>query len=160
MDPRRTLPLRVPPPQPLPPPPPPPPPPTPPPPPPPPTLTAQIFDELFHLHFPLGFDVGCEEVRVEHDDGEGQDEDGVVRLQTRDELVVTLTVPLAENLPGERGKVKPRHTSHHGHVTPQATSGHVTAAVTVLSGPRHRPGSPIRYVVSGLHLRYTIYIHM
>ena len=84
-------------------------------------LTAQVLDEVVHLHLALGLDVGREEVRVEHDDGEGQHEHRVGRLQTGHELVITLRVPLAKHLTaGTRTSVAVRsHISHvsHNHIS-------------------------------------------
>ena len=42
-----------------------------------PSPTSEVLDEVVDLHLPLGLDVGAVHVRVEEDDGEGQDEDGV-----------------------------------------------------------------------------------
>ena len=39
--------------------------------------TSKVFNKVFKLHLPLRLDVGAVHVRVEEDDGEGQDEDGV-----------------------------------------------------------------------------------
>lgn len=44
-------------------------------------VTSQILDEILQFHLPLCFHVGAVHVRVEEDDGEGQDEDGVGVLE-------------------------------------------------------------------------------
>jgi len=59
---------------------------------------AQVLDEVVELHAPLGLEVGRVQVRVEHDDGEGEHEDGVGAAQPRDQLLVALAVALSEHL--------------------------------------------------------------
>lgn len=58
-------------------------------------LTSEVLDEVLQLHFALGLDVGAVHVRVEQDDGKGQDEDGVWVPELAHEGWVTHTVPLA-----------------------------------------------------------------
>jgi len=60
--------------------------------------TPKVLDEVLQLHLPLRLHVGAVHVRVEEDDGEGQDEDGVRILELPDQHRVTNTVPLT----GER----------------------------------------------------------
>lgn len=57
-------------------------------------LTSQVLDEVLQLHLPLGLDVGAVHVRVQEDDGERQDEDGVWILELPDQHWVAYTVPL------------------------------------------------------------------
>lgn len=59
------------------------------------TLTSQVPDEVLQHHLPVGFDVGAVHVRVEEDDREGQDENGVRVMELLDHVRVTHTVPLA-----------------------------------------------------------------
>ena len=40
-------------------------------------VTSQVLHKVLQLHLPLRLDVGAVHVRVEEDDGEGQNEDGV-----------------------------------------------------------------------------------
>ena len=65
-------------------------------------LTPQVLDEVLKLHLPLRLNVGAVHVRIEEDDGEGQDEDGVWILELPDQHRVTNTVPLT----AERQKKK------------------------------------------------------
>lgn len=48
------------------------------------SLTPQVLDKVFELHLPLWFDIGAVHVRVEEDDSEGQDKDGVWILELPD----------------------------------------------------------------------------
>lgn len=58
-------------------------------------LTSEVLDEVLQLHFALRLDVGAVHVRVEQDDGKGQDEDGVWVPELPHYPGVTDTVPLA-----------------------------------------------------------------
>lgn len=57
-------------------------------------LTPKVLDEVLKLHLPLGLDIWAVHVRIEEDDGEGQDENGVGILELADQHRVTNTVPL------------------------------------------------------------------
>lgn len=76
-------------------------------------LTPQVLDEVLELHLPLRLHVGAVHVRVEEDDGESQDEDGVRVLELPDQHRVTDTVPLT----GERGRESKR-TRERGDESP------------------------------------------
>ena len=65
-------------------------------------LTSQVLDEVLELHLPLRLDVGAVHVRVEEDDGEGQDEDGVWVLELADQHRVAHAVPLTAQRESER----------------------------------------------------------
>lgn len=56
--------------------------------------TSEVLDEVLYLHLPLCLNVGAVHIRVEEDDGEGQDEDRVGVLELSDQHRVTDTVPL------------------------------------------------------------------
>ena len=58
-------------------------------------VTSQVLDEVLHLHLPLGLVVGAVHIRVEEDDGEGQDEDGVWVPELTHHRGVADAVPLA-----------------------------------------------------------------
>ena len=58
------------------------------------TLTPQVAYEVLQHHLAVGLDVWAVHVRVEEDDGEGQDEDGVRVLELANQRWVTHTVPL------------------------------------------------------------------
>ena len=68
-------------------------------------LTSQVLDEVLQLHLPLGFDVGAVHVRVEEDDGKGQDKDGVgvseLTHHARVADAVTLTASMKRRKEGE-----------------------------------------------------------
>ena len=69
-----------------------------------PVSTSQVLDEVLQLHLPLRLHVGAVHVRVEEDDGEGQDEDGVRVLELPDQRGITHTVPLTERRQEEHVK--------------------------------------------------------
>ena len=67
-------------------------------------LTSQVLDEVLQLHLPLRLDVGAVHIRIEEDDGKGQDEDGVWVLELPNQHRVTHTVPLAEEMKRKKRK--------------------------------------------------------
>ena len=75
-------------------------------------LTPQVLDKVLQLHLPLRLDVGAVHVRVEEDDGEGQDEDGVWILELPDQHRVTNTVPLTGERERERERERRRESKH------------------------------------------------
>lgn len=71
-------------------------------------LTSEVLDEVLQLHFALGLDVGAVHVRVEQDDGKGQDEDGVWVPELPHYPRVTDAVPLAGGQGGGRRSGPPQ----------------------------------------------------
>lgn len=61
-------------------------------------LTSEVLDEVCQLHLPLGLDALVVEVCVEHDDGEGEQEDAVQAAQTLHLVGVTQAVARRERL--------------------------------------------------------------
>uniref|UniRef100_A0A182QGI8 Uncharacterized protein n=1 Tax=Anopheles farauti TaxID=69004 RepID=A0A182QGI8_9DIPT len=59
---------------------------------------AQVLHEIVAPHAPLRLQVGRVQIRVEHDDGEGEHEHGVVRAEPRHDVAVALAVPGGEHL--------------------------------------------------------------
>ena len=66
--------------------------------------TPEVLDEVLQLHLPLGLDGGVVQVGVEHDDGEGQQEHRVGRLEVLHLVRVALTVAVRERLHQGTGK--------------------------------------------------------
>ena len=60
--------------------------------------TPEVLDEVLQLHLALWLDGGVVQVGVEHDDGEGQQEHRVRRLEVLHLVRVALAVPLRERL--------------------------------------------------------------
>lgn len=67
-------------------------------------LTSQVLDEVLQLHLALRLDVGAVHVRVEQDDGEGQDEDGVGVPELPNDPGVADAVALAGGRAKEEGQ--------------------------------------------------------
>ena len=71
-------------------------------------LTSQVLDEVLELHLPLRLDVGAVHVRVEEDDGKGQDEDGVGVPKLSHHCGIADAVALA----GNKGLGEQHHPFH------------------------------------------------
>lgn len=61
-------------------------------------LTSEVLDEILKLHLPLRLDVGAVHVRVEENDSEGQDKDGVGVAELTNHTGVADAVPLAASV--------------------------------------------------------------
>lgn len=60
------------------------------------TLTPKVLHKILQFHLALRLHVGAVHVRVEEDDGEGQDKDGVWVAELAHHGWVADTVPLAD----------------------------------------------------------------
>lgn len=70
-------------------------------------LTSEVLHKVLQFHLALGLHVGAVHVRVEEDDGESQDEDGVGVSELPHHAWVADAVPLADG-----GKNKFRTCGH------------------------------------------------